>query len=429
MRTSQRTIYFEIVVFVTLAVVCSIYVVRTVGGPDPLGGSFGVVVEMEHATGMPADSEVSYRGVSVGKVDSVVLGDPGDPVELHVRIRHSARIPADATAAINQDAAAPVLKLELESDATAGPYLEDGAVIPGERTSVPVPFGEVLANFDALARTLDPDDLRVLSHELGVGFDGNTTDFATLVDDFSTIVRTLDTNQVNIRSLVDDSRVLFDENEDGIRAIPTIAQSLREITEQIRLSDPSIRTLLDHTPTILADQVSPLLRENQQSLAVLMANSSVSTRIVASRMPAVNALLVAVPNGFTALGSVVRDGRARLDLVTQVGPVCFYDTPRRSVQDTSPRELDRDRHCTDESGRVQQRGSQNVPRTGVTPVGDETGPVPAEPADQVAVTVYDPATGVRSAGDGSTVRIGGSGGQQQILGDRSWVALLLQGAQ
>ncbi|MGW6375300.1 MlaD family protein [Rhodococcus sp. NPDC055112] len=424
----KRTVYFEIVAFLVLAVVSTVYVVKQVGGPDPLRGSYEVTVQMDNSAGIAEGSEVAYRGVTVGKVAGVELAPDRSTVDLTLTLRRNVEIPADSHAAVAQDTAAPVLKVQLSSDSDAGPFLGQGSLIPREHTSIPVPLGTVITNFNAIADTVAPADLQTLAKELGDGLRGVGPDLRTTVENFGSIVSMIELNQPKIVSMVDNSRDLFEANEQNVRALPQIAASLRQITDQVREADPEIRLLLDETPAILADQVVPFLAQNRESFTLLLANSLVSSQIVAARMPAVDALLVAVPNGFTKLGSIVRDGRAQLDLVTAVGPVCFYDTERRSVQDITPRELNRDQYCTDESGRIQKRGSQNVPRpdsSTAPPQSDSAGGV----REFAGVTSYDPASGRIPAGDGTAVRMGLAGGQKQILGDQSWAALLLQGTQ
>jgi len=413
----NRTVYFEIVVFLVLAVVSSVYVIDQVGGPDPLSSGYDVTVVMENSAGLAAGSEVAYRGVTVGKVGAVAVSNDRSTVELTLALRRNVGIPADAVAAVVQDTAAPVLKMQLSSESDVGPYLQDGSSIPRERTRIPVPLGTIVTNFDAIADTVDPGELHSLAEELGDGLRGIGPELRRTADNFGILVHTIEVNQPKVATLTSNPRNLFDANEDNVQALPQIAQSLRQITDQVRDADPDIRTLLDRTPSILANQVAPFLEENREPFALLLANSVTSSQIFAARIPALDALLVAVPNGFNRLGSVVKDGRAQLNLITAVGPVCIYDTERRSVQDTGPTELNRDQHCTDHSGDVQKRGSQNVPR----PAGD--------PGNFSGITSYDANSGRLPTGDGTAVRMGLSGGQQQILGDQSWAALLLQGTQ
>lgn len=408
----NRTVYFEIVAFLLIAVISTTYVVRQVGAGDPFTGSIAVTVELENAAGIAQGSEVAYRGVTVGDVESVRLSAERDLVVLTLNISADREIPLDTVAAISQDTAVPVLKVQLSSESDSGPYLVNGSVVPRERTSIPVPLGTVIANFNTTADTVDPADLRTLSRELGTGLGGLGPDLQALVDNFDVIARSVALNQPHLNTLVENSRHLYAANEDNVAALPDVARILRQLTDQVRSSDPQLRTLLDRSPTVLDNQILPLIEQSREPFSLLLANSLVSSQIVTARMPAVDTLLVVVPKGFEKLGSIVRNGRAQLDLITAVGPICIYDTPRRTVQDVSPTTLDKDQHCTDQSGKIQNRGSQNIP-AGTGTIG--------------GVVEYDPAVGTVAAGDGTSIRLGLNGGQKTVLGDNSFAALLVQG--
>ncbi|MDI9917485.1 MlaD family protein [Rhodococcus sp. IEGM 1379] len=367
---------------------------------------------MENAAGIAQGSEVAYRRVTVGDVESVRLSAERNLVVLTLNISADREIPLDSVAAISQDTAVPVLKVQLSSESDSGPYLVDGSVVPNEQTSIPVPLGTVIANFNTTADTVDPADLRTLSRELGTGLGGLGPDLQALVDNFDVIARSVAFNQPHLNTLVENSRTLYAANEDNVAALPDVARTLRQLSDQVRSSDPQLRTLLDRSPTILDNQILPLIEQSREPFSLLLANSLVSSQIVTVRMPAVDTLLVVLPKGFEKLGSIVRNGRAQLDYITAVGPVCIYDTPRRTVQDVSPTTLDKDRHCTGQSGKIQNRGSQNVP-TGTGTIG--------------GVVEYDPAVGTVAAGDGTSIRLGLTGGQKTVLGDNSFAALLVQG--
>lgn len=163
----NRTVYFEIAAFLLIAVVSTTYVLRQVGAGDPFTGTFSVIVELENAAGIAPGSEVAYRGVTVGDVESVEVDSAQDLVVMTLSIAADKQIPNDSHVAISQDTAVPVLKVQLSSQTDGGPYLVEGSVVPTERTSIPVALGTVIANFNAAADTVDPADLRTLSHELG----------------------------------------------------------------------------------------------------------------------------------------------------------------------------------------------------------------------------------------------------------------------
>ena len=63
----------------------------------------------------------------------------------------------------------------------------------------------------------------------------------------------------------------------------------------------------------------------------------------------------------------------------------------------------------------------------VLQIGGHLGVLAGKLADGVAE--YDPALGTVAAGDGTSIRLGLNGGQNTVLGDNSFAALLVQGTQ
>ncbi len=89
----NRTVYFEIAAFLLIAVVSTTYVLRQVGAGDPFTGTFSVIVELENAAGIAPGSEVAYRGVTVGDVESVEVDSAQDLVVMTLSIAADKQIP------------------------------------------------------------------------------------------------------------------------------------------------------------------------------------------------------------------------------------------------------------------------------------------------------------------------------------------------
>ncbi|MFD1811083.1 MCE family protein [Rhodococcus gannanensis] len=107
-------------------------------------------------TAIYAGDEVRVSGVKVGRV--AAIEPQGTTATLTMEIDHDVRIPADAQAII----VAPGLVSDRYVQLTppyrsSGPTLDDGAVIPIERTAVPVEWDEVKTQLTRLATDLGPD--------------------------------------------------------------------------------------------------------------------------------------------------------------------------------------------------------------------------------------------------------------------------------
>jgi phospholipid/cholesterol/gamma-HCH transport system substrate-binding protein len=109
------------------------------------------------ATAIYAGDDVKVSGVKVGTIDSI---EPqGTQTKLTMTVDHGIRVPADAKAVIvaqNLIAARYVQLTPAYRQSEGGPKMADGAVIPEERTAVPVEWDEVKRQLERLATDLGP---------------------------------------------------------------------------------------------------------------------------------------------------------------------------------------------------------------------------------------------------------------------------------
>lgn len=174
-----------------------------------------------------------------------------------------------------------------------------------------------------------------------------------------------------------------------------------------------MRELVRTAPRV-ATNLNRLLDENQQAMGTLLGNLVVAGETVGTRTPALQEALVAVPEGLHDLASIVHGDIADFYLVGAQGPVCYYDTPRRTANETGPRELHTEWTCPAGED-LQQRGADSAPR----PDGSAASQPPATP--------YEPA-GERAAGPPAPETAPGSpADRNSVLGPRSWYSIMLQG--
>ncbi|WIM86025.1 MCE family protein [Candidatus Mycobacterium wuenschmannii] len=108
------------------------------------------------ATAIYPGDEVRVSGVKVGTIKSI---DPqGTKAKMTLHIDHDVPVPADAKAVIITQNLVAARYVELTpSYRTSGPKMADGAVIPIERTAVPVEWDEVKSQLMRLATDLGPN--------------------------------------------------------------------------------------------------------------------------------------------------------------------------------------------------------------------------------------------------------------------------------
>ncbi|MQY16016.1 hypothetical protein SRB5_62080 [Streptomyces sp. RB5] len=343
---------------------------------------YTVSVELPRTGGLFTHSEVTYRGVAVGRVGPIELTDHG--VEAELRINDSAPvIPADLDAVVASYSAVGEQYIDLRPKTEGAPYLEDGAVIAEQATSVPAPVTNMLSSIDTFATSVDTENLRTVVDELGTAFNGQSQNLQQLLDTGSEFVRAADAAlPYSTKLMIDGKTVLITQNQAG-QALQSFADGAAQFAEQLRDSDADIREIITTGPKA-AKQVTGVLRDLDPSLSVLLANLLTTSEVAVSRQDGIEQILVRLPQVTAAGSTAINNSGARFGMA-----LTFFDplpctagygaTKYRNGlnTDTAP-PLNTAARCTSPaSSGINVRGSANAPRGG--PV-----PKPAEPGSGLA---------------------------------------------
>jgi phospholipid/cholesterol/gamma-HCH transport system substrate-binding protein len=113
-----------------------------------------VVAYFDNSTALFRGDDVRIQGVPVGKVDKI------EPQPERVKITFwfdsKYKVPADAVAAVLSPQLVTGRAIQLTPPYTGGPTMQDGAVIPKDRTAVPVEWDDVRAQLERVAKLLQP---------------------------------------------------------------------------------------------------------------------------------------------------------------------------------------------------------------------------------------------------------------------------------
>ena len=103
----------------------------------------------------PGD-KVQIMGVRVGAIDKI---EPdGDQMRVTLHYSTDYQVPANATAKILNPSLVASRTIQLSPPYTGGPVLKDGAVIPIDRTRVPVEWDQLRESINGLLRDLGPTE-------------------------------------------------------------------------------------------------------------------------------------------------------------------------------------------------------------------------------------------------------------------------------
>jgi phospholipid/cholesterol/gamma-HCH transport system substrate-binding protein len=437
-----RTVKIQLAVFASLAVIALLITgVNYVGlNKDLWSKPFTVKAHFPTSGGIFTNAEVTYRGVTVGRVGTLHLTKDGVIVDL--KIDKGAKIPARTHAQVEELSAVGEQYVDLRPYTDAGPYLKAGSDISLANTSVPVDENTVLVDLNNLVKSVPQDALRTTVDELGKAFDNAGPSLQHLIDRGNEVIKAFQGNLAQTISLIEDAKTVLGTQIDVSGAFQSFASNIAAVSDTLRSSDPDIRRLLDNG-VLSATELNSLIKNNQNNLGSLLANVVTLGQIQLARLPGLDELLTLYPRVLSAGERVVQDPSkgARFGLDLDQFPVCtqgYAPASTQHVPDGSAAQNNRpfplNYSCTEplNSG-TDVRGSRNAPR----PAGDTTDPalggyaygqaayVGSANGKVVDGAAFDPSSGLVSGPNGQQYLMGASGGQAEVLGADSWKYLLL----
>jgi phospholipid/cholesterol/gamma-HCH transport system substrate-binding protein len=345
---------------------------RYVGMP----GYYVVRLDLAQAGGIFPNADVTYRGVSVGRVGAVRLTATG--VEADLNISDSAPpIPARLQAAVADLSAVGEQYVDLRPDTASGPYLTAGSVIPQRDTQLPLPVTSLLTSLDTLATSLPLGTLRSLLDEMATGLQGQGTDLASIIDGNHALVQALSGTTGQTITLITNSKTVLATQIAESGELSSFASSAQLLAKQLKATDPDLRKLIVAGPQVGA-QVADLLANTNPGLATLIANLLTTSEVTLTRGQALDELLSVLPADIAAGSTVITNKGANFGMaLTFFNPLpCtagYGGTVYRNGLDTSPAPLNTSAACTEPASEGDVRGAANAPSGGGVPAAAQPG--------------------------------------------------------
>ena len=156
--------------------------------PTLLGiGRITVKLELPASGGLYRFSNVTYRGVQVGKVTGMDVSRTQATATL--TLDSSPKIPADLEAEVRSVSAVGEQYVELMPRTDSPPYLQDGSVIAMADTKIPQAVGPMLDQVSTLVNSVPKEKLSGLVDESFNAFNGAGYDLGSLFDSSATDLR------------------------------------------------------------------------------------------------------------------------------------------------------------------------------------------------------------------------------------------------
>ncbi|ODR11077.1 hypothetical protein BHQ15_02875 [Mycolicibacillus koreensis] len=339
---------------------------------NPFADQIRITVHLAESGGLLARQDVTLRGVPIGRVESVEF--TADGVQAVARVGADARIPRDGTAVrVSGLSPAGEQYLNFEPTTLEGPYLSDGAVIGRDEASTPVPIWKLLGNIDGLLAQTDPQQLRTMIDELGVGPDGPRK-LRDLLGGGQVLLSTLDGVLPETMTLLRGSRPVFQIFDDAAVGMSAIADNFGATLSGVSAKDAGLRRMLDQTPDAL-DTVDALLAENSPTIVQLLGNLTTVAQLSYVRVPALQQMFTDDRKPLLdSVTSFMHDGAAWAIASIYPRYVCDYPHPRDVPFIPNYPEPFMYTYCLNDDPGVLIRGARNAPR----PPGDDTADPPPD---------------------------------------------------
>jgi phospholipid/cholesterol/gamma-HCH transport system substrate-binding protein len=321
---------------------------------------FTVKVLLPRGGGLYADGFVTYRGVDVGRIDSLALDRTGAVATL--AIDPGTHIPANATAHVHELSVAGEQYLDLVPSSARGPDLRAGSVIGQAHTVVPVSVYSLLNDAGRLIASVKSSEVRTISTALGQGFTNTGSDLRTVVTAAKSLVAALQAAQAATVTIIQGGGTVLSQAQESGNDIITFANSLQQIAAQLSQSNADVASVLAKgAPTEAA--LNQLLQQDGPTLTALIQNLASLSDVAIEHQPAVIALLDELPTFVNKIAASAKGGSVAVQIYyNSKNTVCPYISGAATPQPTKATGAAAlDRSCSKTAPDLLQRGAANAP--------------------------------------------------------------------
>jgi phospholipid/cholesterol/gamma-HCH transport system substrate-binding protein len=329
-------------------------------------GRYTLYAELPQSGGLYRTANVTYRGITIGKVTDVEPTERG--ARATMSIDEGYQIPTDASANVHSVSAVGEQYLDLVSTSNRGPYLRNGRTIT--KSTVPSQIGPALDAANRGLAVLPREKVASLLYETSQAVGGLGPSLQRLVDATQAIAHDFRGSIDDIDDIIARSAPIIDSQVNSGDTIGRWAANLNTLAAQTAQQDQAVRSILANAART-ADQVKATFNDVRESLPQTLANLEVVIDMLKRYHNGVEQALVFLPQGGAIAQSVTSafPGQAALGIgvaaLNQPPPCLTGFLPAsewRAPADTSTAPLPAGTYCKipmDATNVV--RGARNYP--------------------------------------------------------------------
>jgi phospholipid/cholesterol/gamma-HCH transport system substrate-binding protein len=259
--------------------------------PSLLGvGQYQLTVELPASGGLYRTSNVTYRGIQIGRVTKVEPTKNGVKATLSIGSRY--KIPVDASANVHSVSAIGEQYLDLVSTGNPGRFFSPGQTIT--KGTVPSEIGPALDAANRGLSALPKAKIASLLNETAQAVGGLGPALQRLVDSTQSIVGDFQANISDVNDIVENSAPILDSQVDSGDSIERWSHNLNVLIAQAAQNDQRVQSILSKAaPT--ADQVNQVFSDVRDSLPQTVANLEIVADMLKRYNKGLEQLLVFLP--------------------------------------------------------------------------------------------------------------------------------------
>ncbi|AXT83933.1 ABC transporter substrate-binding protein [Aeromicrobium sp. A1-2] len=333
--------------------------------------SYEVTVRLADSGGLFDRAEVTYRGVTVGRVTDVRFRRDG--VDAVLAIERDRRIPSDLAVEVHNRSAVGEQYIDLVPASTGAPYLAAGDVVQESVTSTPIDENDLLVSIDRFVRSVDTDDLATVIDETGIAFEGVGDDLQRLIDGGAALVDAAARSLPATRELLQSGRVVLETQDDQAQLISGYLGDLAGVSGVLSDQDGDLRVIL-RDGSLAAGQLKILADDLAPSLEPLLADLVDLGDIAYRRQDGIEETLVALPWALASAQTPGREGRAHFGLALAQDPAVCQEgyvpvSEWRAARDTTHVPAPDSLGCDEAAPSVPRGSPAVIGRTGAGDLG------------------------------------------------------------
>lgn len=312
MNAGRATVRMAVAAVLVVALIAGLV---TATRPAPIANRTNVTAYFDNSNGLFVGDDVRILGVPVGSVTTIEPQPSRVKVTFWLDGRY--KVPAEAKAVILSPSLVTARAIQPTPAYTSGLALSDGAVIPRERTAVPVEWDDVRVQLQRLTETLQPapsDGVSPLGALINTAADnlrGQGANIRATVIGLSQAISALGDHSTNLFGTVRNLSILVTALQDSSELMRQLNQNLASITGLFANDPDEIENAVRNLDDVLGG-VRDFVSQNRESVGTTSDKLASVSRALTDSLDDIEQLLHVTPTALQNFVSIYQPAQGTL---------------------------------------------------------------------------------------------------------------------